>query len=571
MTQYPLAYNPVLEYYAAIECGRENVSKKVACVYKKLAADVANNGADGYVYSARRADHAIAFIERYCKHSKGAAGGKPFILELWQKAIVAAMFGFVDVVDGKRKYREVLLVVARKNGKSTLSAAIGLYLMVADGEPGAEVYAVATKKDQAKIIWNEARRMVCKSPKLHWTRKTPKGKIKPLVAEMVSDYNDSVYKPLGHDSDTQDGLNVHGGLLDEIHAWPPPMRALYDVIVDGVTARDQPMIFETTTAGTVREGLYDDLYSEAESVIRGYADPNGYKNEHFLPIIYELDNRKEWADEACWKKANPGLGTIKSLPQLRDKVQKAKANPKLLKNLLCKDFNMPETTGEAWLTFEQLNNPATFDVTELKPRYGIGGADLSSTTDLTAAVVVFMVPDDPHIYVLSMFWLPEELLERRVLEDRIPYDLWREQGYLRTCEGNKVRYSDVTAWFMEVQRDLDCYIYAGGYDAWSASYWAEEMQDTFGKGVFVPVQQNMKVLSLPMKQLGADLDSKLVVYNNNPVLKWCMANTGVIEDKNGNQKPYKTSKARKRIDGLAALLDAYVVLQDRIGEYRNIL
>lgn len=570
MILYPLAYNPILEYYAAIESGKEVVSRKVALVYKKLAEDV-TNGTDAYIYKPKRANHAIEFIENFCRHSKGSAGGKPFTLELWQKALVAAMFGFVDAIDGTRKYREVLLVVARKNGKSTLSAAIGLYLMVADGEPGAEVYAVATKKDQAKIIWNEARRMVCKSPKLHWTRKTPKGKIKPLVAEMVSEYNDSVYKPLGRDSDTQDGLNVHGGLLDEIHAWSPPMRALYDVIVDGVTAREQPLIFETTTAGTVREGLYDDLYAEAENVINGYWDENGYKNDHFLPIIYELDNRKEWTDEACWKKANPGLGTIKSLAQLRAKVQKAVSNPKLVRNLLCKDFNIPETIGEAWLSFEQLNNQETFDIAQLKPRYGIGGADLSSTTDLTAAVVLFMIPDDPHIYVLSMFWLPEDLLERRVEEDRIPYNLWRDQGLLRTCEGNKVRYSDVTKWFLEVQNEMDCYIYAGGYDAWSAGYWADEMQDAFGKGVFSPVQQTMKVLSLPMKQLGADLDSKLVVYNNNPILKWCLANTGTIEDKNGNQKPFKTSKARKRIDGLAALLDAYVVLQDRIAEYKSMI
>lgn len=218
MIRYPLTYNPILEYNAAIENGQVVVSKKVATVYRKLAQDVVN-GCGDYAYKAKRANHAIEFIENYCRHSKGKAGGKPFILELWQKALVAAMFGFVHVIDGTRKYREVLLVVARKNGKSTLSAAIGLYLMVADGEPGAEIYAVATKKDQAKIIWQEARRMVCKSPVLHWTRKTPNGKIKPLVAEMVSDFNDSVYKPLGHDSDTQDGLNVHGGLLDEIHAF----------------------------------------------------------------------------------------------------------------------------------------------------------------------------------------------------------------------------------------------------------------------------------------------------------------------------------------------------------------
>ena len=170
-----------------------------------------------------------------------------------------------------------------------------------------------------------------------------------------------------------------------------------------------------------------------------------------------------------------------------------------------------------------------------------------------------------------MFWLPEELLERRVREDRIPYDLWKDQGYLRTCEGNKVRQKDVTDWFLEVQNNLDCYIYRGGYDAWSASYWVDEMQETFGKGVFTPVQQTMKVLSLPMKQLGADFDSKLIVYNNNPVLKWCLANTGIVEDKNGNIKPNKTSKARKRIDGLAALLDAFVVFQDCQDDYKSML
>ncbi len=153
-----------------------------------------------------------------------------------------------------------------------------------------------------------------------------------------------------------------------------------------------------------------------------------------------------------------------------------------------------------------------------------------------------MLPNDPHIYVMAMFWLPEELLERRVREDRIPYDLWKDQGYLRTCEGNKVRQKDVTDWFLEVQNDLDCYIYRGGYDAWSASYWVDEMQETFGKGVFTPVQQTMKVLSLPMKQLGADFDSKLIVYNNNPVLKWCLANTGIVEDKTAISSPTKPAR-----------------------------
>lgn len=566
MIRYPLAYNPILEYHNKIESGEEIVSHKVATIYKKLASDVAHSEGQ-YVYSPKRAMHPIEFIENFCKHSKGKAGGKPFVLELWQKALVAAMFGFVDAIDETRKYQEVLLIVARKNGKSTLSAAIGLYLMIADGEPGAEIYSVATKKDQAKIIWLEAKRMVQKSQRLHWARNNKMGKIKTLVGEMVSDYNDSVYKPLGSDSDTQDGLNVHGALLDEIHAWSHSMRALYDVVVDGVTARDQPLIFETTTAGTVREGLYDDLKQDAEDMIRAIEAEEEIQNERFLPIVYELDSRKEWMDEGCWKKANPGLGTIKSITQLRNKVKKAAANPKLVKNLLTKDFDMPETTGEAWLTYEEIVNPATFDVKALKPRYGIGGTDLSSTTDLTAAVVIFMVPNDPHIYVLCMFWLPEDLLEKRVEEDHIPYDIWHEAGYLRLSRGNHVRKEDVKEWFVEIQEKEDIYLNLIGYDKWSAEAWVESMGAYFGEESMIDVPQTMKELSDPMQRLGADLTSKLIVYNDNPILKWCLMNTGTIEDKNGNIKPSKTTNARRRIDGTAALLDAYVVLQNKIEQY----
>lgn len=296
------------------------------------------------------------YVENYCKHSKGSMGGKPFIMELWQKALVAATFGMIHKIDRTRKYREVLLVVARKNGKSTLSAAIGLYMQVADGEPGAEVYACATKKDQAKIIWLEAKRMVKKSKALL-------KRIKPLVAELIADFNDSFFRPLGRDSDSLDGLNVHAAMLDEIHAWTDDN--LYDVIVDGTTAREEPLIFITTTAGTVREHTYDIKYDEAERVINGYDDEEGYHDEHFLPIIYELDSRKEWTEEECWIKANPGLGTIKKLDQLVNKVKKAIANPRLVKNLLCKDFNIPETTSEAWLTFEQANNTAMFNLAAL--------------------------------------------------------------------------------------------------------------------------------------------------------------------------------------------------------------
>ncbi|MBU4640081.1 terminase large subunit [Bacillus toyonensis] len=559
--QYPLTYNPIIEYYNQIESGEVIVSSKVRRIYKKLVDDVYDTSSV-FEYAANKANHVIEFIENFCKHSKGKWGGKPIELEVWQKAFLAASFGFVHKIDGTRKYREVLLIVARKNGKSTIASGIGLYLQVADGEPGAEIYAVATKLDQAKLVWLDAKRMVKKSPVLL-------KRIKPLVRELNADFNDSTFKPLGSDSETLDGLNVHGAMMDEIHAWKD--KNLYDVIVDGTSSREQPMIFMITTAGTIRESVYDMKYEEAEMLLNGLDDPDGYKDDRFLPIIYELDKRNEWTDNTKWAKANPGLGTIKKTDQLETKVNKAKANSLLVKNLLTKDFNIRETSTEAWLTFEQLNNKAIFDIAKLKPSYGIGGCDLSSTTDLTAAKVIFMLPNDPHVYVLQMYWLPEDLLEQRSKEDKIPYNLWEEQELLRTTPGNSVHYKFVTEWFLEIRDEYGIYIPWIGYDKWSAKYWVEEMEGYFGKEAMIPVAQGKQTLSSPMKLLGADLESKLVNYNNNSIDKWCLSNTAIDVDKNLNIQPNKTNNQRRRIDGTAALLNAYVVLQEKRNDYLNMI
>ena len=553
--------NPIIEYLEWITINRKRVCEKTYKVYKELVR-MLNDPASEWEYDKSKGKHAITFIESFCKHSKGKMGGKPFILELWEKALVAAAFGIVHKIDNTRKYQEVMLIVARKNGKSTLSAAIGLYLQIADSEPGSEVYACATKKDQAKIIWLEAKRMVKKSPFLL-------KRIKPLVGELTSDYNDSFFKPLGRDSDGLDGLNVHGALLDEIHAWTD--QNYYDVIVDGTIAREQPLVFITTTAGTIRESVYDLKYDEAERIINGFEDVNGYKNERFLPVIYELDNRKEWTEEVNWHKPNPGLGIIKKLDQLENKVNKAKADPKLVRNLLCKDFNVRETSSEAWLTFEELNNTATYDLALLKPKYGIGGADLASTTDLTCATVIFKVPDDPTLYVKQMYWLPEDLLELRIKEDKIPYDTWRDLGLLRTTEGNKVHYKYVTEWFLEMQNEHDIYIPWVGYDAWSATYWVEDMKNNFGSECMDPVIQGKKTLSGPMKNMGADLAMKKINYGNNSVLKWCLSNTAIETDKNLNIQPCKTNNQRRRIDGAASLLDAYVCLERHMEDYLGMI
>lgn len=559
--KYPMDYNPIREYWEKIQSGEINVGQKVYKTYRHVIREMDRKDNE-YFYDPRRANHIIEFFENYLRQSKGKCGGQLVKLELWEKAMLATAYGFIDI-EGYRQYRETLLIVGKKNGKSLLASGVGLYMLHADGEPGPEIYAVATKRDQAKIIWQEAKRMVRKSPAL--AKRT-----RSLVAELDSDWNDGIFKPLASDSDTLDGLNIHCALMDEIHQWKNG-RALFDIIADGVIAREQPMIFETSTAGTIREDIYDDKYEEAERIINGYDDPDGYHDEHFLPLIYELDSRNEWTDPGAWIKANPGLGPIKSKKALADKVEKAKANPALVRNLVCKEFNIRETSSEAWLNFEELDNRETFNLQKLKPRYGIGGADLSSTTDLTAAKVIFRVPDDPKLYVLSMYWIAEDLLEKRVKEDQIPYDKWHERELLRLCPGNSVHAKYVKDWFVEVQEKLDIYLPWIGYDSWSAKYWVEDMADYFGKNAMVPVIQGKKTLSDPMKRLHNDLCSKLVIYNNNPIDKWCLANTAYDEDKNGNIQPHKTSKPTRRIDGTAALLDAYMVYLDKRDEYMSMI
>jgi len=561
MKKYPLAYNPIIEYWNKIESGEIVVGNKIRRVYKKIVNDMHDQDSV-YEYSPERANHAIEFVENFCKHSKGKQGGKPFILELWQKAMTAALFGFIHKIEETRKYREFILIVARKNGKSAWGSAIALYLLLADGEPGPEIVSAATKKDQAKIVWSESKRMVKKSPAL-------RKRVRALVAELISDFNDGSYKPLSSDSNTLDGLNLHGSLIDELHAIED--KNLYDVIVDGMSAREQPISIITTTAGTVREGIFDLKYDEAENIINGYDDPNGYKDEHVLPIIYELDKRAEWTDPKMWGKANPGLGTIKNKDELERKVNKAKANPLLVKNLLTKDFNIRETSSEAWLTFEQLDNKETFDLKELQPNYAIGGADLSSSVDLTAACATFMLPGDNKIYSTAMYWLPEDLLEKRAAEDNVPYDIWHEQGLLRTTPGNKVHHSFVTQWFLELRDKYGLYLPWIGYDSWSATYWVEEMKTHFGEDAMIPVIQGKKTLSGPMKSMGADLENNRINYQNNPITKWNLSNTSVDIDKNNNIQPSKGKSQTKRIDGTACLLNSYVVLQDKFQDYQNMI
>jgi len=264
------------------------------------------------------------------------------------------------------------------------------------------------------------------------------------------------------------------------------------------------------------------------------------------------------------EKANPGLNTIKKLDDLIGKVGRAKQSPRDLTGVLVKDFNVIQTVASTWITFDDANNPETFNLEAFKGYYCIGGADLSRSGDLTAATLLFMDKQEKR-YVTQMYFLPKDNFEQRVHDEKIPYDKWHEAGLLRLCEGNSINYSDVTAWFMEMVEKYDvtpAWIY---YDPYSAAYWVQEMQASGFN--MVKCFQGVKTLSLPMQQLGQDLAAKKINYNANPLLLWCITNTGVKTDVNGNIQPIKATGSKYRIDGLASLLDAYVGLLDHYNEY----
>lgn len=553
--------NNIEEYYDWIIHNPNKVDKKVTKVYKKLVENIKKpqvvsffNKTTGeieehtYVFDDEKAKRPVEFIEKYLKQSKGVWNGKPLKLELFQKAFIEALFGFVDKETGLRKYKKAILFVARKNGKSVLASAIGIYMTIADHEGGAEVYSVATKKDQSKIVWEEAKKMIKKSPVLD-------KRFRCLIGGIYYDKKDAVFRALASDSNSLDGLNAHLVIADEVHAWKD--KNLLDVMYDSMSARTQPLLIETSTMGTIRQNVFDIEYDYASQVIDGTAE-----DETLLPIIYELDDEKEWTNEECWIKANPALGTIKSLKALREKVERAKANPIELVNLLCKDFNVRQNSVNAWLTFDDLNNEEMYN--EWKDCYCIGGVDLSSTTDLTCASLLGVV--NGKIRVKQMYFIPANLLEKKVIDDKIPYDKWWKSGLLRLSGDSKIDYHDVTKWFLEEVQENDLRPLWVGYDSWNAQYWKIDMEE---QGFdMVEVRQGFKTESSPLKQMKADLIDKKINYNNNPILKWNLSNVVVKVDDNENIMLSK-EKAKQRIDGVASLMDAYVIYVNKQQEYLN--
>ena len=541
--------NYVQEYFNEMQAGRIIVSNRVYRQYEKLVNEI--DGHDKYIFDEEKATRPIEFIERFCKHSKGQWAGKPIELELFQKAYISALFGFVDKDTGYRRYTESMFYVGRKNGKSTMLAGIALYMLIADKEGGSEVYSIASKRDQANILFDEAHNMVKQSPYLS-------KHVRKRKSDLYFAHTFSKFMALGKNSNSLDGLNAHLTVIDELHSIQD--RNLYEVLKQSQSARQQPLLIMITTAGAIRGTIFDEMYEYACNVVDGT-----FTDENFLPVMYELDEKKEWLEPDKWQKANPALGSVKKLEDIERKVERAKNNPNELTGLLTKDFNIRETVHSAWLTFDDINNEETFNIQDFKGYYAIGGVDLSITTDLTCATILMVDKATQKRYVHQMYWLPKDSFEYRVTVEKIPYDKWLEQGLLRLCNGNTINYSDVTAWFLEIVNDYGItplWIY---YDSYSARYFVDEMEQHGFE--MIRCIQGAKTLSLPMQNLGADLKAKKINFNNNPVLKWCLTNTGIEQDRNGNIVPVKNQSPKMRIDGTASLLDSYVGLYDHFEEF----
>ena len=542
----------ILESYCTkILDGRINGCEKLKIECNRLLDDLHNPGK--YHFEERIANHHIEFIERYCKIPSGKIGA-PFKLEEFQKAQLQATFGFIDD-NGIRKYNEVLIIEGRKNGKSSLLAAILIDMLCNDHEGSPQCVTAATMLDQAKLTFNAALKMVRQSPELS-------AHIRKRVSDLYYANNMGTIKALANNTNSLDGLDLHCAVIDELSAIKN--RDTYDLLKQAMGARLQPLLFTISTNGYVRESIFDSQYMYAANILNG-----AIKNEKFLPFIYELDKPDEWTDPECYIKANPGLGTIKSVDYLNEMVQKAKDDRSFKATVLCKDFNLPQTESTAWLSYEEFVNEEEVSMEYLSHSYAIAGVDLSSVRDLTCATLLIRKPDNVKVYVLQKYFIPQAKLDDmdKNQTKEAPYKLWSDQGWLIINEGAQVDYSKVTEWFVEMVEKWDIRPLWVHYDRALANYFAAEMTN-YGFDM-IPTAQGPFTWSQPMKEMGAAFHDHKVVYNNNPILRWCLGNTAQKAlNKDGIEtiQPVKIQQNR-RIDGMVSLLNAWVGYVKHYDEY----
>ena len=492
------------------------------------------------MFDEAKARQTVEFIN-CLKHTKGRWRGQPFALLPWQEQIIRDVFGTMKE-NGYRQYNTAYIEIPKKNGKSELAAGVALYMTCGDGEWGAEVYGCASDRQQASIVFDVAVDMVEQCPAL-------KKRIKPVmsVKRLVYKPTNSFYQVLSAEAYTKHGLNVHAVIFDELHAQPN--RELFDVMTKGSgDARTQPLFFLITTAGNNRHSVCFEQHQKAEDIILGRKI-----DQTFYPVIYGASDEADWTSEEVWYKANPSLGYTIDIEKVRNACLSAGDNPAEENIFRQLRLNQWVKQSTRWMQMEKWDACAfPVDERELIGRECYGGLDLPSTTDITALVLVFPPRSEDERYILlPYFWIPEENMRLRVRRDHVPYDVWEQQGFLKTTEGNVIHYGFIEKFIDEL--GIRYNIREIAFDRWEA---IQMVQNLEGLGfTVVPFGQGYKDMSPPSKELmKLTLEQKLA-HGGHPVLRWMMDNIFVRTDPAGNIKPDK-EKSTEKIDGAVATVMA---------------
>lgn len=494
---------------------------------------------DSY-YDKEYADFAVAFIESLC-HTKGTWAGKRFELMDWQEQIIRDLFGILKA-NGYRQFNTAYIEIPKKNGKSELAAAVALLLTCGDGEQRAEVYGAAADRQQASIVFDVAADMVRMCPAL-----IKRVKILASQKRLIYEPTNSFYQVLSAEAYSKHGFNVHGVVFDELHSQPN--RKLYDVLTKGSgDARMQPLFFLITTAGTDTHSICYEVHQKAQDIIDGRKiDPT------FYPVIYGADDTEDWTSPKVWKKCNPSLGETIGMDKVKTACESAKQNPGEENSFRQLRLNQWVKQAVRWMPMDKWDKCA-FAVNEeqLQGRVCYGGLDLSSTTDITAFVLVFPPLDEDDKYIiLPYFWIPEDTLDLRVKRDHVPYDVWQRQGYLQTTEGNVVHYGYIEKFIEQLGKKFN--IREIAFDRWGA---VQMVQNLEGMGfTVVPFGQGFKDMSPPTKELMKLTLEQKIAHGGHPVLRWNMDNIFIRTDPAGNIKADK-EKSTEKIDGAVATIMA---------------
>lgn len=515
----------------------------------------------------------IKFIETKCKHFEAPFAGKPFILELFQKAFVEAIYIFKifdnEINDWVRLYQDVLFLVARKNGKTPLVSAICLAEFFC-GEIGTRILCSSNDYEQADLMFQAINSMREESNSLsNVTRSNIKGIFfgnpkKPKKSGKFSYKNKGQIKKISSKAGAKEGRNIKVGAADEVHELKDNSSIM--PIRQAVSTQNDPLYIELTTEGVVNDGYLDDRLKEARQVLNGELE-----RRRWLIWLYTQDREQEiWQDEETWYKSNPGMGVIKKRSFLKKMIDEAKTSKSMRVFVMSKDFNIKQNNASAWLTPEDIRNEETFDIEEFRNCFGIGAVDLSKTGDLASARVLIMKPGSQKKYMLQKYWIPESKLENMSKDEQRLLTEWIRKDYIEVSPGNENDFSLVTAWFIRLFKDYGIRVYKTGYDKWSAIYWSKEMEE-YGFDT-VRVTQDWGSMSEPMKLVETDLKSNMINYNENPVDQWCLENTALNINNRMEIMPVKVQgQDDKKIDGAVTMVIAYKVYIDNRSEFMQLV